>query len=307
MCGILGVWGESEEELIVRMSSAIGHRGPDGDGIERFGPDSRTSAPPVSLGHRRLSIIDLSDAGLQPMCNEDGNVWLTFNGEIYNFQDLRNQLVDAGHQFRSKTDSEVLVHAYEEWGIGFVERLNGIFAFAIWDRLKGELHLARDRLGVKPLYYGRIGKRLLFASEIKALLQDTELVREVDESALLAMANYRYCPEPLTLFKSVRKLRPGHVLSIRSDGSEAEREFYSVSFEEPTVDDDIALCSSELLEKLREATSGQLMADVEVGLFLSGGVDSSALLALADSERAEALKTFTIGFRQEDQHERPTG
>lgn len=302
MCGILGVWGESEEELIVRMSSAIDHRGPDGHGIERFGPDSFTSAPPVSLGHRRLSIIDLSDAGLQPMCNEDGKVWLTFNGEIYNFKDLRKQLVDAGHQFRSKTDSEVLVHAYEEWGIGFVERLNGIFAFAIWDRSKGELHLARDRLGVKPLYYGRIGNRLLFASEIKALLQDAELVREIDENALLAMSNYRYCPEPLTLFKSVRKLRPGHVLSIRSDGSEAEREFYSVSFEEPTEDDDVALCSSELLEKLREATSGQLMADVEVGLFLSGGVDSSALLALADSERAEALKTFTIGFRQEDQH-----
>jgi asparagine synthase (glutamine-hydrolysing) len=207
MCAIVGIWGEADEGLIQRMTEMVSHRGPDDWGCKVF----RGAGRHVSLGHRRLSIIDLSSAGHQPMTNEDETVWLVFNGEIYNFQELREQLVAAGHSFRSRTDSEVLIHGYEEWGIDFVKKLNGIFGFAIWDARQQRLHLARDRYGVKPLYYAEQGGRVLFASEIKALLCDHRVAREIDPAALLTYTRFRYSPEPLTLFKHVKKVAPGHV------------------------------------------------------------------------------------------------
>src|SRR5439155_9978027 len=227
MCGIAGIWGEANEDLIRRMTETVAHRGPDDCGIRVF----TRSGHAVSLGHRRLSIIDLSPAGHQPMANEDETVWIVFNGEIYNFPELRKHLLSAGHRFRSRTDTEVLIHGYEEWGIDFVKRLNGIFAFALWDSRNELLHLARDRYGVKPLYYWRKGLRVLFASEIKALLCDRTLDRELDPEALLAYVRFRYCPEPLTLFKHVRRVPPGSVMTV--DAAKIScHSFYELAFRE---------------------------------------------------------------------------
>src|SRR5213083_2367301 len=213
MCGIAGVLKRAGERAdpadLRRLADALAHRGPDDEGFHVDGP--------LGLAHRRLSILDLSAAGHQPMANEDETVWIVFNGEIYNFPELRKSLLSAGHQFRSRTDTEVLIHGYEEWGIDFVKRLNGIFAFALWDSRNGLLHLARDRYGVKPLYYWQKGPRVLFASEIKSLLCDPDLDREVDPEALLAYVRFRYCPEPLTLFKHVRRVAPGTVMTMGAE------------------------------------------------------------------------------------------
>ena len=295
MCGIAGIWGEANEELIRCMTDIIAHRGPDDSGVKVF----RNSGVPVSLGHRRLSIIDLSSAGHQPMANEDESIWIVFNGEIYNFPALREELLAAGHRFRSRTDTEVLIHGYEEWGMEFVKRLNGIFAFALWDSQRQLLHLARDRYGVKPLYYWQSGRRLLFGSEIKSLLCDPALSREVDRDALLAYVKFRYCPEPVTLFREVRKVLPGHYMTFGAETHSAHC-FYELTFPEPS-----GLSESQLASRLRdllfETVKRQMISDVPVGLFLSGGVDSGGLLAIARQFNPEPLKTFTIGFRQQDQ------
>jgi len=296
MCGIAGIWGEANEELIRRMTAVISHRGPDDCGIKVFThPDQA-----VSLGHRRLSIIDLSSAGHQPMTNEDETIWVVFNGEIYNFPELRKNLLATGHQFRSRTDTEVLLHGYEEWGIDFVKKLNGIFAFALWDSKRKLLHLARDRYGVKPLFYWKQGHRLLFASEIKSLLRDPSLDREVDPEALLAYVKFRYCPEPLTLFKQVRKVPPGHVMTFGVEKASSSR-FYELVFRDTHAPADETALATRLRDLLFEAVRRQMISDVPVGLFLSGGVDSGGLLAMAKSFSPKPLKTFTIGFRQEDQ------
>src|SRR5438105_313176 len=296
MCGIAGILGEANEDLIRRMTDIISHRGPDDSGIKVFqGP-----GPPVSLGHRRLSIIDLSRAGHQPMANEDETIWITFNGEIYNYQALREQLLAAGHCFRSRTDTEVLVHGYEECGIEFVQRLNGIFAFGLWDSKRQLFHLARDRYGVKPLYYWSEGGRVLFGSEIKSLLCDSGLGREIDSEALLAYVKFRYCPEPLTLFKRVRKVLPGHVMTF-SPGKASAWRFYELTFNGSGADGEMDKLAGSLREILFASVKRQMISDVPVGLFLSGGVDSGALLAMARSFNPEPLKTFTIGFRREDQ------
>src|ERR1019366_1123350 len=214
MCGIVGIWGEANKECVRRMAEMVSHRGPDDCGIRvlEYGDMA------VSLGHRRLSIIDLSEAGHEPMTNEDGTIWLTFNGEIYNFHDLREQLLSSGHVFRSATDAEVLIHAYEEWGISFVKKLNGIFAFALWDEPHRRLHLVRDRFGVKPLYYTKMGSRIIFASEVKSIFCYPGVDRGINPDMLPAYITYRYCPEPLTLFKQVRKVAPGEVMTISQSG-----------------------------------------------------------------------------------------
>ncbi len=296
MCGIAGIIGEANEELIRRMTDIIAHRGPDDAGIKVF----QSPGQPVSLGHRRLSIIDLSSAGHQPMTNEDGTVWITFNGEIYNFPALREQLVAAGHRFQSRTDTEVLIHGYEEWGIEFVKKLNGIFAFGLWDSKRQLFHLARDRYGVKPLYYWQKGGRVLFGSEIKSLLCDPNLNREIDPEALLAYVKFRYCPEPLTLFKRVRKVMPGHILTF-NQGKASPWCFYELVFNPSNAGEDPKALAGSLREILHDSVRRQMMSDVPVGLFLSGGVDSGALLAMASSFNPEPLKTFTIGFRGQDQ------
>jgi len=296
MCGIAGIWGEANEDLIRRMTAVISHRGPDDFGTKVFVHSGRQ----VSLGHRRLSIIDLSPAGHQPMANEDGSVWVVFNGEIYNFPELRKFLLAAGHQFRSRTDTEVLIHGYEEWGIDLVKKLNGIFAFALWDSRLKLLHLARDRYGVKPLYYWEQDDRLLFASEIKSLLCDPHLDRELDPDALLAYARFRYCPEPLTLFRHVRKVPPAHVMTF-GDGKRSASCFYELTYNDTRCAEDERTLTRELRDLLHETVRRQMISDVPVGLFLSGGVDSGGLLAMASSLTTERLKTFTIGFRREDQ------
>src|SRR4051812_47640341 len=296
MCGIAGIWGEANEELIRRMTDIIAHRGPDDSGTRVFA----NQGFPLSMGHRRLSIIDLSPAGHQPMANEDGTVWVIFNGEIYNFPEIRDQLLASGHKFRSKTDTEILVHGYEQWGLQMVPKLNGIFAFALWDSQRQVLHLARDRYGVKPLYYYRKGQRVLFSSEIKSILCDPSVPRRVDPQALLSYVKFRYCPEPLTLFQDVQKVPPGHVLTFGPDQISVEQ-FHHLTFKEPTAARSEKELADELRQLLIQTVRRQMISDVPVGLFLSGGVDSGGLLAIARELNPEPLKTFTIGFRRQDQ------
>jgi len=296
MCGIAGIWGEANEDLIRRMTETIAHRGPDDAGVKVF----KDSHQAVSLGHRRLSIIDLSSAGHQPMANEDETIWVILNGEIYNFPALREQLLAAGHRFRSRTDTEVLLHGYEQWGIEFVNKLNGIFAFALWDSVRQQLHLVRDRYGVKPLYYSQHEGRVLFGSEIKSLLCDPNLSREIDREALLAYVRFRYCPEPLTLLKHVRKVQPGHVMTFAPGGVSASC-FYELDFGQSEGAPSEEVLVRKLRELLVQTVRRQMISDVPVGLFLSGGVDSGGLLAMARSFNPEPLKTFTIGFRRKDQ------
>lgn len=298
MCGIAGIIGRSDETLVRRMCDLIAHRGPDDSGIGTF----MAGNLPVTLGHRRLSIVDLSSAGHQPMSNEDGSVWVCFNGEIYNFPDLRPQLEAKGHVFKSKSDTEVLLHGWEEWGMGLLPRLNGIFAFALVDQKQGVTLLARDRFGVKPLYYAEAGGAVLFSSEIKALLACPDVPRDLDEAAVVAMANYRYTPRPITLFKAIRKLSPAHAMILRSGAAPEFIEYWTPDYEEAPGPGDGDKLAGELRELMHAATHRQLMSDVPLGFFLSGGLDSSALLAMAKDRCApEKTKTFTIGFRQEDQ------
>ncbi len=218
MCGIAGIFdlgGEPiDRDLLERMTGIIQHRGPDGQGhfVDRE----------VGLGHRRLSIIDLA-AGAQPMTNEDGRLQVVFNGEIYNFIELRKELESAGHQFATHSDTEVIVHAYEQWGPDCVRRFNGMFAFALWDGRKRELFLARDHLGIKPLYFIQLGSRVLFASEIKSLLQDERCPREVDLESLSELFTFRYVPSPKTLFADIQKLPPAHWMRNTSQGTQTER------------------------------------------------------------------------------------
>jgi asparagine synthase (glutamine-hydrolysing) len=267
------------------MNSIIQHRGPDGDGELVDGE--------VGLGHRRLSIIDLG-GGAQPIGNEDGNLQIVFNGEIYNFIELREQLQKAGHLFRTQSDTEVIVHAYEQWGIDCVTRFNGMFAFAIWDKRKRELLLARDHLGIKPLYYFRNGNRLLFASEIKSLMQDAACSREVDVEALAELFTFRYVPSPKTLFAGIHKLPPGHWMRCSQKGVEIKRFWTWVPQIRKKWDE--ADLVEEYQTLLENAVRLQLRSDVPLGLFLSSGVDSGALLAIMRQYSSGPVQTFTIGF-----------
>ena len=295
MCGIVGIWGEANKECVRRMAEMVSHRGPDDCGIRVFEYGDMA----VSLGHRRLSIIDLSEAGHEPMTNEDGTIWLTFNGEIYNFHDLREQLLSSGHVFRSATDAEVLIHAYEEWGISFVKKLNGIFAFALWDEPHRRLHLVRDRFGVKPLYYTKMGTRIIFASEVKSLFCYPGVDRGINPDMLPAYITYRYCPEPLTLFKQVRKVAPGEVMTISQSGV-SSFQMYELEFDEEQAGKEHEL-ADDLRWVLDKAVTRQMISDVPIGFFLSGGIDSSGLLAMAMKHTSEPIRTFTVGFSRRDQ------
>ncbi|WP_413936192.1 asparagine synthase (glutamine-hydrolyzing) [Nitrospira sp. BLG_1] len=289
MCGFCGIFDRSgspiDKTLLREMSFVISHRGPDGEGlfVDRE----------VGLGHRRLSIIDV-DGGAQPITNEDGSLQIVFNGEIYNFIELRKELEGAGHIFTTQSDTEVIVHAYEQWGKKCVEHLNGMFAFALWDLNKRELFLARDHLGIKPLYYADLGKRIIFASEIKALLQDQECPREVDEESLTELFTFRYVPSPKTLFKNIHKVPPGHRMTISQSGVEL------MSFWEwkPRIREswDEEILVEEYRALLVDAIRLQLRSDVPLGLFLSSGVDSGALLAIMSQYSSEPIRAFTIGF-----------
>jgi asparagine synthase (glutamine-hydrolysing) len=294
MCGIYGyvTSGETVDAGILQaMGDCLKHRGPDDSGevVRNVGRFS------VGLGHKRLSIIDLSIGGRQPIANEDETIWITFNGEIYNFKELRDELKKKGHRFKSRTDSEVVVHLYEELGTACLNRLNGMFAFALWDERKRTLFLARDRMGKKPLHYCLRKNQLIFASEIKALLRHPAVDRRLSFKSLDKYLSYEYIPAPESIFSSVKKLEPGHYLLYRNDEA-VSAQYWDIPLEDyPIADSTEAQYTEELRELLDQAVRRRLVADVPVGLFVSGGLDSGLVAALASRAKGE-LECFSVGF-----------
>ena len=295
MCGIAGIVATDrlhpdDRGRAVRMRDVIAHRGPDDAGL--FLDDQ------AALAHRRLSIVDLA-AGHQPLANETDSIWIVFNGEIYNHAEVRTELEAAGHRYKTRSDTETIVHAYEQWGDASVERLRGMFAFAIWDAPKRRLLLSRDRLGVKPLYWARVGDRLLFASEIKAILESGLLRAEANEALLPELLGTRYLSGSETLFKGIHRLMPGHSL-VFERGEVAIRQYWDVPVGRPA--DDLAGLSDAAIvgrfrDLLEEAVRIRLMSDVPLGMFLSGGLDSSAIAALMARMIDRPLKTFSVAFK----------
>jgi len=296
MCGIAGLFNyaassSSEDQAVVcRMRDAMKHRGPDACGLYQ-NPDRR-----LVLAHRRLSIVDLTDAGRQPMSNEDGSVWITFNGEIYNHASYREPLMAQGHRFRSHSDTEVILHLYEEFGQECVTRLDGMFAFAIWDEEHERLFVARDRLGKKPLYYTNAGGRFLFASEIKALLQHPDVRRDVDLEALDHFLTFSNTPAPLTLFRNIFKLPAAHTLTCDARGTIKTHRYWSALDGPAWPSRDKQESVERVRDLLTAAVRKRLMSDVPIGAFLSGGVDSSTNVALMSRLTSEPLRTFSVGF-----------
>lgn len=284
MCGILG-FNWSDPVLGKTLCQILKHRGPDQEGT--------FSEEGITLGFRRLSIIDLSEQGNQPMGNEDGSIQLVFNGEIYNFLDLRKELVEKGHLFRGHSDSEVIVHAYEEWEEDFLSHLQGMFAIGLWDRKKRNLIIARDRLGIKPLYYYQRNGRFAFASEIKALLRIPEVERGVNLQGLYYYLGFEFVPGPLTMFEGINKLRPGHYLFYSHQGIE-EKAYWEPLFTPLARSQEEAV--EEMRALLKETVRMHLISDVPLGVFLSGGLDSSTLVALMRELGVNPLKTFSIGY-----------
>lgn len=272
------------------MIHAQQHRGPDAWGI--WADDL------CALGHRRLSIIDLSEAGQQPLPNEDGTIWISFNGEIYNFQALRRELEGLGHHFGTSTDTEVIVHAYEQWGVGCVSRLRGMFAFGLWDQRQRRLFLARDRVGKKPLYYGQVGDCFLFASELQGLLANVAVPPEIDLSAIDAYLSWGYIPAPQTAFRGISKLPPAHWLTLDVTPARMIRRserYWSLEYvPKQRISEEEAV--EALREKLTEAVRLRMISDVPLGAFLSGGIDSSIIVALMAQLSDAPVKTFSIGF-----------
>lgn len=293
MCGITGIFnlnGEPVSPVLLRkMTDAIKHRGPDGEG---FYTDSF-----IGLGHRRLAIIDLSPSGHQPMITPDGNYALIFNGEIYNFQELRAELEAHGHQFRSRSDSEVVLHSYMEWGEEALDRFNGMFAFAIWDRARQELFLARDRFGVKPMYYGLFGNVFLFGSEVKAILQHPAYKIGIDKSALVEYFTFQNIFSSRTLFSDVYLLPSGSYMRVSLGNGQLPQpvQYWDYAFVEPNAPVDEREYIEELDRLLRQAVVRQLISDVDVGAYLSGGMDSGAITAIAATQ-LPYMKSFTCGF-----------
>ena len=283
MCGIAGILGIDDKELVKKMVNAIKHRGPDEEG---YYVDEN-----LTMGMCRLSIIDLK-GGSQPIYNEEGDIVVIQNGEIYNYRELREELEEKGHKFYTNSDTEVIIHAYEEYGFDCLNKLNGMFAIAIWDSNKRRLFLARDRLGVKPLYYTVIDSKLIFASEIKAILE-YPIQRTVCKEALAKYFALRYVPAPLTIFEGIMKLEPGHYIVADENGFKKEK-----YWELPVVE----LNGSEshfqetILKMLRESVKKRLVSDVPLGAFLSGGVDSSTVVAIMSELMDEPVKTFSVGF-----------
>jgi len=297
MCGIAGFVTRSgglrqARAILDRMTDSIRYRGPDDSGA--YVSES------ACLGHRRLSIVDLSPLGHQPMCNETGDVWITYNGEVFNHADLRPDLEAAGHRYQSRSDTETIVHAYEQYGAGCVTRLRGMFAFAIWSEHTQTLFCARDRLGIKPFYYFWNGSLFAFASEIKALLAHPAISASFNEECLAEYLAFGYLSSEETMFRNIRKLMPGHTLTLRlgdGAGQPEIRRYWDVergSAEEKSPDAWIAECR----QRLEEAVRTRLMADVPLGVFLSGGVDSSAIAALVKGMTSSPVKTFSVGYAE---------
>jgi len=292
MCGIFGVFNyknkfPTDHRLVKESTYLLAHRGPDGEGF--YFDDERG----IGFGHRRLSIIDLT-TGDQPMANEDKTVWIVFNGEIYNYEELRDYLVAKGHIFRTKSDTEVIIHAYEEFGEDTPKKLNGIFAFAIWDAKKNSLFLARDHFGVKPLYYYYDDEKVVFASELKAILHYTKIRREINDRALYFCLTLRHTPAPYTLINNINKVPASHFISVNNNTLLLKRYWdYKVIIDHKKTEKEWI---EELKEKFELSVKRQMMADVPVGISLSGGIDSGAILALMSRYEGKGVHAFTIGF-----------
>jgi asparagine synthase (glutamine-hydrolysing) len=297
MCGICGIFEFDRKQpfprdLIHRMNETIVHRGPDDEGI--------FEGPGVGFGFRRLSIIDLA-GGHQPLCNETGDIWVMLNGEIYNYLDLRKDLLSRGHQFATRSDTEAIVHLYEEYGEECIAKLRGMFAIAIWDSRKRCVVLARDRVGKKPLFYAADEKRIVFGSELKALLAADGLPREMDPQALCDYFSFGYVPAPKTIYRSVRKVMPGHYL-VASAAGIREAAYWDLSFARVEEHSEEEWCE-RLRHELCEATRLRLMSDVPLGAFLSGGVDSSSIVATMTRLMQRPVTTCSIGFKEADYNE----
>ncbi|MFA4818127.1 MAG: asparagine synthase (glutamine-hydrolyzing) [Parcubacteria group bacterium] len=303
MCGIVGYFGQGDKNVLEKMTRTLVHRGPDDEGFYNSGR--------VGLGQRRLSIIDLSPAGHQPMANEEKTVWLAFNGEIYNFKDLKNSLKDK-HLFASQSDTEVILHLYEELGQEVFSKLEGMFAIALYDERIDKLFLARDRMGKKPLYYGRFGETLVFGSELKALMPHPLFKKELDLCALNKYLLYEYVPTPHSIFKNVFKLEPATYLTF--DGREAvKKKFWNIEFNRFHVSArlsggqgfgfQVADTIKELGKRLDKAVKDRLISDVPLGVFLSGGIDSSTIAYYAQKNSNQKIKTFSIGFKEQSFNE----
>src|SRR6266550_10818 len=301
MCGICGVWeygalrGSVERALVERMRDVMTHRGPDDAGELLFDGDRG------GLGFRRLSIIDLTEAGHQPMHGCTDRVWLVFNGEIYNHAELREGLEQRGHLYASRTDSETILHLYEERGLDFVHEIEGDYAIALWDADRGQLVLARDRAGVKPLYFYQQDGRFIFASEIKAILEHPSVTPEVNEEALYHYLTFVTTPAPQTLFRNVQKLPAGHMLVVNRGGAASVTQYWDAL---PPADPVVRTeeeHQKNILELLRASIKKRMMADVPFGVFLSGGVDSSANVALMSELMTQPVRTFTVGFNDTEE------
>ena len=299
MCGIAGIvdLNSVEKDLLIQMRDSMVHRGPDDSGI--WINADRT----VGLAHRRLSIIDLTEAGRQPMSDSQGRVWITYNGEIYNFKEIRRELEAKGYSFRSRTDTEVIITAYKEWSTDCLQKFNGMFAFAIYDEEKKIIFMARDRVGKKPLYYANYNGRFAFASELKALLKDCSLPREIDIRALNCYLTFGYIGGERSVFKSIRKLPPAHALLYDF------KEIRIWNYWEPQLLSELTHSEEELLEELEslleDAVRLRMISDVPLGAFLSGGIDSSLIVAMMSKVSGEPVKTFSIGFEEDKYNELP--
>ncbi len=301
MCGIAGIVTQDprarvDAARLTRMRTVLTHRGPDGQGLMLDGP--------VGLAHTRLAIIDVA-GGEQPMSNEDGSIWVVYNGEIYNHAALRSDLQSRGHRYRSRCDTETILHLYEEKGEDVVDGLRGMFAFAIWDRGRGRLLLARDRLGIKPLYYATSETELLFASEIKSLLAAGSIRPTFNPNGLPEFLSTRFLSGDDTFFHGVRKLLPGHVLTWSLDGGTNTRRYWQLPTPTAEPSQNGRMRAADLRDRLEEAVESHLMSDVPVGVFLSGGIDSSALAALVARATKSRIQTFAVGFEDKETNELP--
>jgi asparagine synthase (glutamine-hydrolysing) len=300
MCGIVGVihlkGQPAEAGVIQQVSDVLRHRGPDDAGVVVDGH--------VGLGHRRLKIIDVSSAGHQPMSNKDETIWITFNGEIYNFLELRAELERSGRTFVSRSDTEVVIQAYEEWGEKCIERFNGMFAFGLWDARKEKLILVRDRIGVKPLFYYLDEEKLLFASEIKAILQYPQVNSELDHSAIYDYVSLNYVPSPKTPFTRIRSLLPGHRLTVQNGRIKLEK-YWDLYFDHAEQTRAESEYIEEMVDLIRDSISHRLVSDVPLGAFLSGGVDSSAIVYFMRQSGHDPLKTFNVRFKESSYDEGP--
>src|SRR5712671_5660273 len=302
MCGIAGVLSFTNsvfrvsEPYLTRMRDVMAHRGPDGAGIF-VSPDRR-----LGLGFRRLAIIDLSERAMQPMSNEDGTLWVVFNGEIYNHAEIRAELeAIGGHRWKTDhSDTEVILHAFEQWGIDCIHKFRGMFAIALWDAKQRQLWLIRDRIGVKPLYYSIHHGRITFASEIKALLEDEEQQRGVNEEAFYYYLSFNATPAPHTLFSGIQKLPPGTWLRVNEDGQVQQSRYWDVwDHTQPLTNVTEAEIAEGILFELRTSVELRKISDVPVGVFLSGGIDSSTNAALFSEGEGQPVRTFSIGYDRE--------